>query len=59
MELLSIHQASQILGHSRQWVWFLIKMGRLKAKQVGKSFVIREDDLNEYVNKLAESNEGK
>ncbi|MBU2492392.1 MAG: helix-turn-helix domain-containing protein [Bacteroidetes bacterium] len=49
MELLSIHQASQILNNSRQWVWFLIKMGRIKARLIGKSFVIKESDLNKYI----------
>ena len=51
MKLLSIYQASQLLNCSRQWVWFLIKMGRLEAKQIGKVYIIKEDDLNIYIDK--------
>lgn len=48
MKLLSTTQAAQLLGHSRQWIWVLIRIGKLKARKIGKTYIIKETDLNKY-----------
>lgn len=47
MALLSITQIAQQMGKSRQWIWFLIRTGQLKAEKVGNQFVVNADDLKE------------
>lgn len=45
MNLFTIPEIALLVGKSRQWIWQLIKQGRLKAKRVGGVFILREDDL--------------
>lgn len=63
MKLLSISEAGKILNKSRQWIWILIISKRLAAQKVGKSYVISEEELNNYTNNntiiYKESNIGK
>ena len=43
--LLSTIEAANILGISRQAVFKKIKSGEIKAKKVGRNFVITREDL--------------
>ena len=45
MKLYTLKQASQVLGKSRQWMWILVQLGRLKAEKVGNVYIVNEDDL--------------
>ena len=49
-ELLSVLEASKILKVSRQRVWALIKMRKLKAKKVVGRYVISRNELNKFIN---------
>ncbi len=44
-DLLSVTEAAGELGYSRQHVLRLIKSGKIKARRVGRSFVIARRDL--------------
>jgi excisionase family DNA binding protein len=48
MCLLSATEISKLLGKSRQWIWVLIRTGQLKAKKVGRQFVIDSEDLKQF-----------
>lgn len=49
MSLLSIKQAADKLGKSRQYVWLLIKMGLLRARKVGGRYVVTQSQLDKYI----------
>lgn len=49
MNLLSIKQAADKLGKSRQYVWLLIKMGLLRARKVGGRYVVTQSQLDKYI----------
>lgn len=44
-QLLSVSEAANYLGYSRQHVLRLINAGQIPAKRVGRSFVIKKTDL--------------
>lgn len=44
-ELLSIAEAAEVLGYTRQHVLRLVKSGDIKASRAGRSFYIRRADL--------------
>lgn len=46
--LLSLQEAADEKGVSRVAIHYAIKRGDLKATRVGNSWVIREEDLEEY-----------
>jgi excisionase family DNA binding protein len=48
MKYLSINEAAKELGKSRQWIWTLIKMNRIKAIRIGKQFAISEEEIENY-----------
>lgn len=48
MQLYSLVETAKMLGKSRQWVWILVQIGRLKAKKVGNLWVVCEEDLNQF-----------
>lgn len=45
--LLSTTEAAKILGISRVAVFKKIKSGEIKAKKVGRNFVIAQEDIHE------------
>lgn len=45
-DLLSITQAAERRGVSRQWIHKLIQDGKLKAEQVGEIFVLKTRDVD-------------
>ena len=44
--MITIKEASIILGISRQAVWLRIKTGKLKAKKYGRQWLIKEKEVN-------------
>jgi len=56
MKNLTISQTAKLLGFTRQYVWILIKKGKLKAERVGKYYIINSEEVKRYkidrINKL-------
>lgn len=50
MNLLTITQIAQLMGKSRQWVWFLIRTKQLKAEKIGNQYVVAADELDKLIN---------
>ena len=50
MMLLTVSEVAKMLKVNRNFVYKLIKDGELEAVRIG-SIKIREDKLNEYINK--------
>lgn len=48
-KLLSTAEAAKLLGISRIAVFKKIKSGEIKAKKVGRNFVISQEDLHEAI----------
>lgn len=48
MEHISVREVADNLNVSRQYAWQLIKQGKLKAKQVGRSFIVTMAEFEEY-----------
>lgn len=44
-QYLSITEAAERLGYSRQHILRLVNSGEIKAERVGRSFVIKVEDL--------------
>lgn len=55
MQYLSVSEAAKRMGKSRQWVWVLVRMNRLKAIRIGNQFCVSEDDVKNF-NRTAERN---
>ena len=49
--LLTVNEVAALLRVSRMTVYRLIKEGQLKALRVGRSYRLREDDVDEYLSK--------
>jgi len=56
MKNLTISQTAKLLGFTRQYVWILVKKGKLKAERVGKYYIINSEEVKRYeierINKL-------
>ncbi len=48
---LSTAEAAQILGISRIAVFHKIQSGEIKAKKIGRNYVIRREDLGDFFQK--------
>ena len=48
--LLTIPQAADQLDLSRQRVWLLVTIGRIKAQRIGQAWLISERDLARFNN---------
>jgi excisionase family DNA binding protein len=48
---LTVNEVADLLRVSRMTVYRLIKEGQLKALRVGRSYRLREDDVDEYLSK--------
>lgn len=46
MKYYSVTEASKLINKSRQWVWVLIRMNKIKALQIGNQLVINQDEIN-------------
>lgn len=44
--LITLTQAADRMGCTRQWVHYLIKNGRLKANLVGGIYILKEKDVD-------------
>jgi excisionase family DNA binding protein len=49
--LLTVNEVADLLRVSRMTVYRLIKEGQIKALRVGRSYRLREDDVDEYLSK--------
>jgi excisionase family DNA binding protein len=47
--LLTVNEVADLLRVSRMTVYRLIKEGQLAAIRVGRSYRLREDDVDEYL----------
>jgi excisionase family DNA binding protein len=52
---LSVAEAAERLGYSRQHVLRLVKAGEIMAKQVGRSYIIESDNLPGPFTKITSS----
>ena len=55
-DYISIPEAANILGQSRQNIWILVKAGKLKAKRVGHYFIINRSAVEQRIRKNKLSN---
>lgn len=46
MDFITVPQAAELLNYTRQYTWSLIKAGKLKAKKVGKIYILTEAEVN-------------
>lgn len=53
--LMTVVEVATVMRVSRMTVYRLIRRGHLKAIRVGRNYRVREDDLNEYLEKQAVS----
>ena len=51
VRLLTVNEVADHLRVSRMTVYRLIKEGQMKALRVGRSYRLREDDVDEYLSK--------
>lgn len=58
-EFISTIEAAQILGVSRVTVFNMVKDGRLKAKKVGRNYIIRRRDLGDIFKNLSSKEKQK
>jgi len=49
MRFLSVAEAAKLKGVSRPAIWYAIKRGALRARRLGRVWMISEEDLAEYV----------
>jgi len=50
MKYISLSEAAKKMGKSRQWIWVLVRMNRIKAIRIGNQFCISEEDLEDNSN---------
>ena len=47
-ELISLTEAAQILGKSRQWIWILSKSQELHSKKVGGVYIFDRQEVLQF-----------
>jgi excisionase family DNA binding protein len=50
LQLLSVSAVGELLGMGRSWVYQQIKSGEIPSVQLGGSFKVKREDLEEYIN---------
>ena len=50
----SISEIAKHLGVTRQYVWFLIQTGKIKAEKVGKCYIVGEKELWKFLKKTSD-----
>ena len=50
MKVYSIKEASQILGVSKSYVYYLIHTHRIEAEKIGNQYTISEEGIEHYKN---------
>ncbi len=55
--LISVKEATGIMGYSRMHIIRLIKSGKIKAKKIGRSYVIDRDSLGGIYKKITSHEE--
>jgi excisionase family DNA binding protein len=51
MKSYSISEIAELLNKSRQWIWALIQMKKIKAVKIGNQYVITDEQLNKFLQK--------
>ena len=54
----STQQAAELIGVNRKRVHYLIQQGVLKAEKRSYYFIVKKEDIEEYLNKQSEENYG-
>lgn len=44
--LMTMTEAAERKGCSREWIYYLIKKGRLKAKMIGGIYILKQKDVD-------------
>jgi excisionase family DNA binding protein len=57
MELISVAQAAKLLNLSRMQVFRKIKQGRIKAKKIGRAYVVDKTSLGPIFEKTTQKEE--
>ena len=58
MDFITVPQAAALLNYTRQYTWRMVKTGKLKAKQVGKNYILTEAEVNRYLKSIKAGNQG-
>ena len=53
-EFISVSEAAKILGISRMQITRWIKAGKLKAQKVGRSYIIKKNDIGGIYKKITD-----
>lgn len=56
--LLTVAEVANVIRVSRMTVYRLIRRGQLKAIRVGRNYRVRSDDLNDYLEAQAVTDQG-
>jgi excisionase family DNA binding protein len=56
-DLISVKEAAKLLGYSRIHVVRLINAGKIKAKKVGRSYIIDKNSLGGIYKKITKAEE--
>ena len=46
--MINLKQAAQLLGKSRQWVWVLVRLGKLPATKIGRVYILNRIEVLEF-----------
>jgi excisionase family DNA binding protein len=49
MNFISIPQAADLLKKTRQYIWVLIKNGKLRGKKVGRNYILPATEVDRYL----------
>lgn len=50
MKLYTLQEVAELLGIHYQTVRKLIQNGKLKAKKIGKGYIVTSENLKQYIN---------
>ncbi|GEM_PF-3088376 len=55
MQYYTIPQAAELIGRTRQDVWYLVKKQKIQSFKVGRLYVITQEELKSYIiNKMTD-----
>jgi len=58
MKYYSIPEAAELLGRTRQDIWYLVRKNKIQSIKIGRQYAIKEEDLKTYfINKIQHSTE--
>lgn len=56
---LSVQEAAEQTGYSREYLRRLIRYGKLEATRVGRVYLIKAESMNRYLAEMRESDDGR